>query len=86
MFEGQKRSEATVETDLNPICHVLTVLMKGLRRERPLYPLIPAVCFVPPLPCCASPASPGASFVRQTGPIKYFSEEEMRQPSIRGQR
>lgn len=47
VLEGQKRSEAKVEKDVNPICHVLTVLIRGLCSEQPLYPLIPSVYFVP---------------------------------------
>lgn len=45
VLEGQKQSEAGV----NPICHVLTVLIRGLCWEQPLYPIIPPEHTLPSL-------------------------------------
>lgn len=49
VLEGQKQSEAGV----NPICHVLTVLIRGLCWEQPLYPIIPPEHTLPSLPFSA---------------------------------
>lgn len=42
-----ERARGPVEKDVNPICYVCTVLIRGLCWEEPFYPLIPSVYFEP---------------------------------------